>query len=181
MVNTFDIKFKTETHYETRYVYLIKSDLSKLTSLRIEKASFISSRYYDVSLGKIRKLLTVLKSDRQMLLPQYADQVLRTLVNTVSEYIADRLNFCDLHLNLTLHPKEMVIVNGRARDFVFSNEKVMLDVAVLDEIPHNIIHYLQVLNKQNVVDSCIKDVQQLVVTTQIFYVLDSLYNDIASK
>jgi len=181
MVNTFDIKFKTETRIETRYVYLIKSDLSKLTSLRIEKASFISSRYYDVSVGDIRKLLTVLKSDRKMLLPQYAERVLRTLVNRVSEYVADRLNFCDLHLNLTLHPKEMVIVNGRARDFVFNNEKVMLDVPVLDDIPDNIIHYLRVLNKQNVVDSCIKDVQQLVVTTQIFYVLDSLYNNIASK
>lgn len=181
MVNTFDVKFKSETGYETRYVYLIKSDLSKLTSLRIEKASFISSRYYNVSIGDIRKLLSVLKSDRQTLLSQYAEQVLRTLVNMVSKYVADRLNFCDLHLNLTLHPKEMVIINGRARDFVFNNEKVMLDVPVLDEIPHNIIHYLRVLNKQDVVDSCIKDVQQLVVTMQIFHVLDSLYNNIASK
>jgi len=181
MVNTFDVKFKSETGYETRYVYLIKSDLSKLTSLRIEKASFISSRYYNVSIGDIRKLLSVLKSDRQTLLSQYAEQVLRTLVNMVSKYVADRLNFCDLHLNLTLHPKEMVIINGRARDFVFNNEKVMLDVPVLDEIPNNIIHYLRVLNKQDVVDSCIKDVQQLVVTMQIFHVLDSLYNNIASK
>ena len=184
MVNIFDVKFKSHVGYDTRYIYLIKSDLSRLTSIQLEKPTFITSSYYGVSVGQIRRLLSVIKSDEHTLLSQYAEHVLRQLVYRVSEYIADRLTFCELHLNLTLYPKEMVIVNGRAKDFTFTNEKVSLDNPVLDDIPHNIIHYLRILDKQDVFNSCIKDVQQLVVTTQIFYLIDSLYNkynNIASK